>query len=287
VLHRPALIDEAGLRTLHMLMASGYLVVTEFDDHPDHFSMMQRGGELTFTGVHALQTSTPALAEVLRRYNPEVAVFPNAIPVLPDVTNFAHGDALTLFFGALNRERDWQQLMPVINEVAAMAGDRLRFQVVHDHGFFNALQSQHKYFTPTCDYDSYLRILGSCEICFMPLADTPFNRAKSDLKFIESASLRVTALASPIVYEHSIQDGVTGLLFRDPEALRVALLRLLALPELARQTAEAARAYVIEQRMLAYQVAPRMEWYRSLWDRRQELHEALAARMAARTLTPA
>jgi hypothetical protein len=61
-----------------------------------------------------------------------------------------------MFFGALNREKDWQRLMPVINAVAAEAGDRLKFQVVHDQSFFSALDTQHKTFTPTCDYDTYL-----------------------------------------------------------------------------------------------------------------------------------
>ena len=47
----------------------------------------------------------------------------------------------------------------------------------------------------------------------MPLADTPFNRAKSDLKFIEAGACRVAALASHIVYANSVEDGRTGLLF--------------------------------------------------------------------------
>ena len=43
-------------------------------------------------------------------------------------------NVLTLFFGALNRERDWAPLMPVLNAVAEKVGDRLRFCVVHDRG---------------------------------------------------------------------------------------------------------------------------------------------------------
>ena len=79
--------------------------------------------------------------------------------------------------------------MPAINAVAAKAGDRLRFQIVHDQDFFAALNSPHKAFTPTCDYDTYLQLLGASEVSFMPLSDTPFNRAKSDLKFIEAGLL--------------------------------------------------------------------------------------------------
>ena len=63
--------------------------MTEFDDHPDFFQNMQNEDQLSFRGVHAVQTSTPALAEVLRPRNPEVRVFPNAIRALPEVRNFA------------------------------------------------------------------------------------------------------------------------------------------------------------------------------------------------------
>jgi hypothetical protein len=160
-----------------------------------------------------------------------------------------------------------------------MAGDRLRFQIVHDQSFFEALESPHKTFTPTCDYDTYLHILGGCEISFMPLSDTPFNRAKSDLKFIEAASCRVATLASSVVYANSVENGHTGLLFRDPVQFHSGLLRLMAMPESAREMADTARRYVIDNRMLAYQVAPRIAWYRSLWARRDALNMARHERM--------
>ena len=287
VLHRPALISDAGIALLRALRSAGYLLITEFDDHPDHFNMMQHGGELTFRGVHALQTSTPTLARVLRKYNPEIAIFPNAIATLPEVHNFRDPHRMTMFFGALNRERCWQPFMDVINTVARMVGPRLRFQVVHDRLFFEALDTPHKAFMPTCDYETYLQLLGASEFCFMPLSDTVFNRAKSDLKFIECGACRVTPIASTVVYGDSIEHDRTGVLFRDESQLYQALLRLLAVPDAARAMADTARHYVERERMLAYQVEPRLAWYRSLWKRRDELTAALEARMASDLATAA
>lgn len=281
ILHRPTLSGEAGAAVLRGLLANGWLIVTEFDDHPDHFGMLDAVDELAFSGVHAVQVSTPALAEVVRSRNPEIMVFPNMIRSLPEVRNFTDPQAVTLFFGALNREQDWAHLMPALNAVAERAGERLRFCVVHDQTFFDALCSPHKRFTPTCDYDTYTSLLGECEISLMPLQDTPFNRAKSDLKFIEAGACRVAALASHVVYADSIEDGRTGLLFATPEELHDRLLRLVVMPELARDLGEAARRYVTAERMLAYQTAARIAWYRSLWARRAELHSALRARMLA------
>ena len=113
----------------------------------------------------------------------------------------------------------------------------------------------------------------------MPLLDTPFNRAKSDLKFIEAGACRVVPLSSDIVYAASIEDGRNGLLFRNAEEMRTRLMRLIVMPEVAYNLASAARAHVANHRMLAYQIAPRIRWYRSLWDRREALTEALAARL--------
>ncbi len=282
ILHRPLLLGENGLLRVRALLEKDYLVVSEFDDHP--VFMEERGVNLdellTFRGVHAVQTSTPALAEALVQENPELAVFPNGVFELPPVRNFQDMDHLTLFFGALNRQKDWAPLMPVLNEVARAVGDRLRFRVVFDEAFFNALETPHKSFEPAMvDYASYMRELGAADISFMPLADNAFNRAKSDLKFIEAGAVRVAALASHVVYGGSIQDGKTGVLFRDPAELRAALLRLLAYPEATRRIADGARAYVAQNRMLAYQVAARADWYRALWARRAELNEALKLRV--------
>ena len=280
ILHRPVLVGAQGMELLRRLMDAGWLVITEFDDHPDFFTVMQNGPQLSFRGVHAVQTSTEPLADTLRERNPEVMVFPNAIVSLPEVRNFANHDSITLFFGALNREQDWAPLMQVINEVAAIAGPRLKFQVVHDEAFFNALTTPHKTFTPICDYETYNSLLGECEISFMPLLDNPFNRAKSDLKFIEASAHRVVSLASEIVYGGSIVDRETGLLFRDPEHLRLLLMRLIVLPEWGKGIGDNARFYVARDRMLAYQVAPRLAWYRSLWERKDALTAAMWARLS-------
>jgi glycosyltransferase involved in cell wall biosynthesis len=113
----------------------------------------------------------------------------------------------------------------------------------------------------------------------MPLRDTPFNRAKSDLKFIEAGASRVVALASPIVYEDVIEDGVTGLIFRSESDLYEKVIRLATAPSLGIAIGDAARRLVAETRMDAYGVAERLHWYRSLLARREELTRAIMERV--------
>jgi glycosyltransferase involved in cell wall biosynthesis len=279
IFHRPALTGADGLETVRALLRHRYLIVTEFDDHPDYIPILQRPDMWNFRAVHAVQTTTPELADILRRDNDEIAIFPNGVRMLLPPRNHAEPGRLRLFFGGLNREQDWPPYVEALNEVAAEAGDRLHFDIVHDQGLFDALETPHKSFSPMLDYAPYLERLARCDVSFMPLADTPFNRAKSDLKFLEAAAWRVCALASPVVYGASVQDGRTGLLFRDEWELREKLRQLVAQPEQALALGVKARAWVAENRMLAYQVASRVAWYRSLWARREELTRKLLERM--------
>ena len=279
IFHRPLLAGAAGLALVRTLMDKGYVVVCEFDDHPAYIPVLQRDDVHNFRAVHAVQTTTRPLARVLGAENPNVAVFPNAVRQVQMPRNFGTPGRLTMLFAGINREEEWPAYLGALNAVAALAGERLFFRIVADRGLFDALQTPHKSFTPLCDYDTYQELLATSEICFMPLADTPFNRCKSDLKFIEAASFRVAALASPTVYADVIEDGRTGLIFRDAQELQQRLVRMIANPDFARGLADAARQYVTGHRMLAYQVEEREAWYRSLWARRDELNRALLERV--------
>jgi SAM-dependent methyltransferase len=279
VYHRPLLAGEAGLEPVRRLIAAGYVVVCEFDDHPDYIKALQQPNVQNFRAVHAIQTTTEPLAAVLRRENPEVVVFPNAVYQLEPPRNYTDPTRLTLFFAGLNREEDWPPFVPALNAVAAIAGERLCFHIVNDRRLYEALASPHKRFTPLCDYDTYRAFLAGSELSFMPLTEGAFNRCKSDLKFLEAAACGATAIASSVVYGDTIEDGRTGVLFRDARELQQKLLHLIARPEAAQAMGRAARDYVAAGRMLAYQVESRLAWYRSLWTRREALHQALLARV--------
>jgi len=279
IFHRPLLVGEEGLLPVRQLIELGYLVVCEFDDHPDYIPVLQRPDVQNFRAMHAIQTTTPALAAVLSQQNPEIQVFSNACARILPARNFADPGHMTLFFGGINREEEWPAFMPTLNAVARAVGDRLRFEVVSDQGFFDALDTPHKNSTPLCDYAAYKEILSRCEISFMPLRDTPFNRCKSDLKFLEASAHRVAALASPTVYGGVINDGETGLIFEDADGLRDRLIVMLGNPGMCRRVAESARDYVSQHRMLASQVGERAAWYRSLWERRHELNDTLLRRV--------
>lgn len=256
----------------------GWVVVQEFDDDPAHWPSIAASGHFAFRGVHAVQTSTPALAALLGRFNAEVRVFANTVAELPEPANFRDPSRLTLFLGALRREADLAPFLPALNAVLREAGARLAVEVIYDRGGFEALATAHKRFHPILPYAEYRALMGGCELAFLPLADTRFNGFKSDLKFVEAAAHGLCCLASPVVYGATIEAGRTGLIVASPEELAAALRALLAEPGRARAIGLAAREWVAAKRMMARQVEARLGWFRDLWARRAELDAALLRR---------
>lgn len=266
---------------------AGYLVLGEIDDNP---VLWQKAYEATsyaeFAGCHALQTSTEPLAEILRVYNPHVLVFPNALCSLPPKRDFPDEKApVTLFFGALNRGPDWLEIMPALNEVLKRNGDRVRVIVLYDRAFFDALETDGKVLLGTefpyglAPYEVYAGALHRSDIALLPLRDTIFNRAKSDLKFIESAGNGAVVLASPTVYAKTLRNGETGFLYTDAKSFRQRLELLIDNPKLRRKVAEAAYEYVKENRLLAQQIEERMEAWKVLLGRLPSLERERRQRM--------
>ncbi|HEY2889877.1 MAG TPA: glycosyltransferase [Dongiaceae bacterium] len=260
---------------LRPLIDAGYVVMMELDDHPLRRAGYAEAGFLGLRAMHALQTTTEPLAQVLRQYNPTVGVFANQIETLPPLRR-REGPA-SLFFGALKREADWAPLMPALNRQLSRRPE-VRVEVIHDRAFFDALITANKHFTPTSPYGAYLDLLAGSDICLMPLSDNAVNRCKSDVKFLEAAAAGAAALASPVVYAGTIREGETGLLFENPEVFEAKLCALLDQPDLRQRLAAAAHDHVCQTRLLAGHIARQADWYRMICASRVLLTAELAAR---------
>jgi SAM-dependent methyltransferase len=269
------------LRLQRALLENGYLIVGEFDDDPAHFPELGRTDFLALRGCHCIQTSTEVMAEALRPYNPHVMVFPNQVAALPPPrpTDRLDPAPVTIFFGALNREADWAPILPILNGVLAAHGDRVRMQVVYDRAFFDALTTPYKAFEPLCSYDRYKALLHAADIALLPLEPTRFNRHKSDLKFIECAAHGAVSLASPTVYDRTIQAGRTGLIYHSVDEFAAMLDRLIRDGPFRRELADDAYRYVSEHRLLSRHFRARHDWYRAMLDCREQLDAELRKRV--------
>lgn len=266
-------------RILAQAGAQGNVLLQEMDDHPQISDRAVRDNYFLFRAVSAVQTSTRYLADFLRELNPYVYLFENQLAELPAQRSYdMPSDRVTIFFGALNRRPDWEPLMPALNEAIRRYGNRLYFRVVSDHGFYQELQTEAKEFAGgvrdasiVAPYEHYTAALHASDIALLPLNDTEFNRAKSDLKFIEAAGHGAAVLASPTVYAGSVRDGETGLIFRSPKEFAQKLDLLIKRSDLRRTLAENAYRYVAEHRLLAQHLDDYLAAYREMFERREEL----------------
>lgn len=70
----------------------------------------------------------------------------------------------------------------------------------------------------TTDWRKLPELIVQADINLAPLEDTLFNRAKSELKWLEASLVRVVTIASKVgAFERMIEDGVTGVLCENTE----------------------------------------------------------------------
>lgn len=273
-----------GVRFFEQLKNHGYLYLSEMDDHPTHWKEdYERTGNINFVGCHAIQTSTNYLAEYLRQFNPNVKVFANQLKNIQSPRNFDEefqqkNRPVTIFFGALNRDEDFAEILPVINNLSQIYGKKISFKVIARKELFDTIRTENKTLLGTSyngqfvPYDKYEEALHTSDIALLPLLDNEFNRAKSDLKFLECASGGAVVLASPVVYSEVIKDGVNGFIFRDLKEFEEKLKLLIFNRAKRRELAENAYNYVKHNRLMSQHYEERIAWYRELLAKLPELN---------------
>ena len=96
------------------------------------------------------------------------------------------------------------------------------------------------------DWDKLPALISEVDINLAPLVDSIFNRAKSEIKWIEAALVKVPTVASKIgAFSDAVIDGETGLLAADDEWFD-KLEALVLSPELRQKIAESAYRAVLE-----------------------------------------
>jgi len=277
VLQRAFLSKEGWPKTVKAAIERGWLMVVEYDDYPENpFNAEKRANSLDwerFKMCHAIQASTKPLVKAFEEHNPEVALFENQLLRMPPPVTRTD-DNIRLFFGALNRKNAWEPLIDTYNAVLR-SNPKAQAVVIHDREFFDALKTRNKVFKPTADYNGYMRTLSQCDICLQPLDDTKFNRYKSDIKFLEAGAAGLAVIASPVVYEDYIDHDKTGLIARSPKEWQDLLTKLVEDAGYRKTLGANAKAYVRENRLLMQHAHKRLEWYRDLWSRKEQLNQRL------------
>ena len=282
-----------GVRFFDSMKSQGYLYIEEIDDNPVLWEQSyEKTGWINFISVHAIQTSTEFLADFLREHNPHVKVFDNQLQRLLPSRDFdaefkQEDRPVTIFFGALNRDKEFEEILPVLNDVAKKYGNKVVFKILARQNLYDSLQSESKkligdsriYDGQFVPYERYERELYTSDIALLPLQDNKFNRAKSDLKFLECAACGVAALASPVVYSDVVKDGENGFIFYDTKQFAQKLETLIENRDKRREMATAAYEYVKHNRLMSQHYEERLDWYKELFAKLPELTAEAQARI--------
>ncbi|MCR9070697.1 MAG: methyltransferase domain-containing protein [Alphaproteobacteria bacterium] len=285
VWQRPILMPENDLLNIRKLQYRKKLIITDFDDDPELWPSIAENKNLTFVGAHAVQVSTEELRQKILPLNPHTFVVPNRIPaVSPYAEVRARTVENTIFVGGFNRARDFEPIADTVNRFIERSAIPWHFYVVGDRRILDMLKTDRRDFFKVTPYKQYRGLLEKADIALLPLKDTPSNRLKSNLKFLEAAAAGAVTLAGTTIYADTVEHGRTGYLFDTPDALET-LLESLDDRDALERVRKAAHDYVQRNAMLAPGVQGTLDIYYDLYERYETLDRELNERLA-RVLPP-
>lgn len=239
-------------------------LVYELDDDVFNVSPLNRGAYWTYgrpsvqdtiahlaAVSHLVTVSTPHLAEVMAKYNPNVAVLPNYIPAEMLSIERPRRKGLTIgWTGGASHTLDVAMIAePVRTFLNHNPKARLHIQGSDFRPTFGHLGTRYTEWEP--NPRKYYRLLDF-DIGLAPLTGSFFDASKSHIKALEYAALGIPVIASDVeAYRGFVIDGVTGFLVKTPKQWRARLRELAADANLREsmgaKAKEHARNYTIEE----------------------------------------
>jgi processive 1,2-diacylglycerol beta-glucosyltransferase len=183
----------------------------------------------------AMVVSTPYLQEVYGEFCENIQVVPNSLDfrIWDNLKHRRNTDLVRIgWAGGASHEDDLRIIEPVVRKTLE-AHRNVRFCFVHGIPEFfkdvERIEAFHQ-FTRIDRYPQFLASRGF-DIGLAPLVDNAFNRAKSNLRWLEYAGLKVPCVASNVGhFAETIRNGVDGVLCSDEYEWTSALNDLILNP---------------------------------------------------------
>lgn len=221
----------------------------------------------------ALQFTCSELKNLYGHLNRKSRVFPNQISYVPLERSFSEKENIIIgWAGSHGHLEDMTEIAaPLMDWINRQPNACLHLMCSDPiWELFDALPPEKKRHIPTGTIEEYYGFLAGIDIGLGPLKDTPFNRSRSDVKFLEYAVSGVVPVVKNLrPYKESVVHGETGLLFGDSHELMSILDRLFHDSDLIEKIAKAARRYVLKSRMEITHAQDRLTFY-------TEQHNSLA-----------
>ena len=201
-------------------------------------------------------TSTNQLQEELYKYQSKVLLNRNlasddliaiSSQYIKDYSQTSDIVKIGYFSGSISHNENFELIKPAIKQLLTKYNN-VQLHIVgildipQDMKPFENQIVTHDY----VDWDKLPALISEVDINLAPLVDSIFNRAKSEIKWIEAALVKVPTVASKIgAFSDAVVDGETGLLATDEEWFD-KLEALVLSPELRQKIADAAYRTVLE-----------------------------------------
>jgi GT2 family glycosyltransferase/tetratricopeptide (TPR) repeat protein len=255
-------------------------IVFELDDaltqlpgsnpHCGYFRAMRPQLETYLRNADLVTVSTPRLKEIYSGFNENIEVLPNTLDPriwqsLPGPTR-ADGKVRILFSGTLTHQSDLGLIEKAIEQVIQELGDKVEFLFWGNPpaslGHLPQVRHISEFSTDYAQYAQRLKCSG-VDLAIVPLEATPFNRAKSNIKWLEYSACKIPGIFTAIdPYCQSIEHGKTGwLVGNTTEEWREAIKKLVLDSHLRRSIAENAQQTVLSRHSLERNAAFWMQAY--------------------------
>ena len=214
-----------------------------------------------------ITVSTQHLKEVISKHHPDVTVLPNAIdPEIWKVTKKQRNDGKIRIGWVASGSHlvDTPLINPVFDEILA------KYPQVELHlcGFTDKSSSRGDrefHHQGTVGYDTYPQFLADLDldIAVAPLLDIPFNRSKSNIKWLENAMLETPMVLSDVEPYKCVNHYKNGYLASNHAQWVKYLSWLIENPEKRKEIGKAAKAEALKN----YTIDKQLHKYEELFDR--------------------
>ncbi|MER3545234.1 MAG: hypothetical protein C4311_11700 [Chloroflexota bacterium] len=233
--------------------------------------------------VDALTVSTTPLMEQLRQYNETIRVIPNFVDLelFPErvAPNPPGSPTIVGFAGTKTHAEDFKVAIPAIRRVLREFPGQAIFRfLAFVPPELEGLPGV-EFWEGTPDLRAFAQLMqrSGFDFALAPLKDNDFNRAKSDLKFLEYGALGIPGLFSNVhPYADAVVHGHNGFIVSPDtsEAWYEAIVYMLTHPDERRRMADNAFAEVRQRRSLQGNIMRWYHTYMALWEQK---HKARAA----------
>jgi glycosyltransferase involved in cell wall biosynthesis len=201
-------------------------------------------------------TTTQTLKEELENYSSKVIINRNLASeelvslsqnTIKDYRQDHSKVKLGYFSGSITHNENFEMIKPAIVQIL----EKYPHVELHLVGYIDLPQDLQKYtkqikMNPYVDWRELPRLISQMDINLAPLVDSVFNRAKSEIKWLEAALVKVPTVASYLgSFEEMVSNDETGLLAQPGEWYE-KLEMLIENPDKRQRIAEAAYRFVLE-----------------------------------------